>query len=109
MGSFLDAFDRSNFNQSDVFWRNDQNFHVYEQAFRASHPAPGSSLVWDTAGEESRFAIGLAKARALDKARKNLILAAHAKAVEEFGASTANQVTRSVDGVEGAPDSAIKL
>lgn len=107
----LSAFDRGNFNQSDAFWREDQNFHVYEQAFRAATSAPGSALVWDTAAEKARYDFGLEIARAKDKARKDLILAAHATAADLFGFSfeQPTYVSRSVDGVEGAPDSAIML
>lgn len=105
----MGAFDRDNFNQSDVFWRRGQNYHVYEDEFRAKTPSPGSALVWNTAGEQASYDIGLAKARALDVARRELIEASHAKAVETFGAAAANQTKLSVNGADVTSDDAIKL
>lgn len=102
-------FDSGSAGQTDIFWRNDQNWHIYEQEFKARTPAPGAQLVWDTTGEWSRYKIGLAKARALDQARKALILAQHEITRDVFGLSLPSAVSRSVDGVEGAPDEAIKF
>lgn len=107
----VDIFQQDAADVRDQLRLQSEDFHVYERAFIAKTPAPGSQLVWDTAGEHAKYQIGLAKARALDKAREDLIRASLARAVDILGGSYVQPtyVSRSVDGVEGAPDSAIML
>ncbi len=97
------------FNRDDSAWRLAQNFHVYEDAERAR--GSGDTGAWDAAGAAAAFDIRIARAKALDKARQKLIEAVHANANDAFGFALVqpDQVTRSIDGVDGAPDSAIML
>jgi hypothetical protein len=95
----------------DVGWEARQDFHVYENAERAKGDGVGVFGTSDAFGAKAAFDIRIAKARALDKARAKLIRAVHQTKTDVFGLSFVqpDQVTRSVDGVEGAPDSAIML
>lgn len=102
---------------SDNFWDAEIDYHVYEKLERAKGPQPVYFVAGfqDTAGTMAEFEIRIAKAKAMDKARKKLIQDTRQKARDTFpdllsaGQKSGSHVKRSVGGVEGVPDSAIML
>lgn len=100
------VFDAQNFNRDDYDWRSRQNFHMYEDAVRAQGVGGGFFGPMDNAGAWNDFEFRLAKARALDQARQAMLEEVHRQKADVFGFAF---VERSVDGVEGAPDDAIKF
>jgi hypothetical protein len=102
---------------SDNFWDSEIDYHVYakrEQAIGRKNINNAFGLP-DTAASMREFEIRMKKARALDKARKNLIQGIRDKArttfpdLLNFGQMSGAHVKRTVGGVEGIPDSAIML
>lgn len=75
---------------------------MYENAERAKGPKAGSTL--SGLQEDSvEFKIRIAKARAMDKARRNLLTAVHEKEKETFFSSNTSfpsTISRTVDGEE---------
>lgn len=82
----------------DVAWDSRQDWHVYERAERAK--GDSTADVFDKAGAKVAFEIRLEKARALDKARKELIVRMHEQNKDVIGFSFQErpEVTRTVDG-----------
>lgn len=86
--------------RGDFYIDSETDYHIYEKAVRAN----GKSDF------ENKFALAAAKAK--DKARRNMIRAVRKAHYEATGTELRNvptYYTRSVDGVDNAPDSAIKL
>lgn len=102
---------------SDNFWDAEIDYHVYEKLERQKGPQPVYFIggLQDTAGTSREFAIRIAKAKAMDKARKKLIQDTRQKARDVFpdvlggGQKSGAHIKRSVGGVEGVPDSAVML
>lgn len=102
---------------SDNFWDAEIDYHVYEKLERAKGRVPvyfGLGFE-NTAASMRAFEMRIAKAKALDRARKKLIQDVRQKAREVFpdllgaGQKSGAHVKRTVGGVEGVPDSAIML
>lgn len=101
------------FRVDDVFWSKDIDFHIYEKAERAKGVSTGIGGNWNNVGAELEFKMRIAKARALDKAREQMIRAIHQKEQDvfpvSFGSAQPSQLTRFMDGKEGGAPSDIKL
>lgn len=99
------------FERNDAGWDGQQNYRVYEDAERAKGKGGGFFGPIDQAGAEVAFNIRIMKAQAMDRARRALIRAAHTKHEDAMGFSFVKPeaFSRSIDGADDAPDSAIKL
>lgn len=87
---------------SDFNWDNNINWHIYEDRERAKGPQAGGAFS-GLKDDSSEFRIRIAKAKALDKARRSLLTAIHEKEHESFYSSTTSfpsEIKRTVDGAE---------
>jgi hypothetical protein len=102
---------------SDNFWDREIDYHVYEKLERVKgrQPVQFGLGFENTAASMRAFEMRIAKAKALDRARKKLIQDVREKARNTFpdllsaGFMSGTHVKRTVGGVEGVPDSAIML
>lgn len=92
-----------------TFWDKDIDFHVYEKRERAIGPKPGG-VFNGFHGDQVEFNMRIAKAKALDKAREELIRAAQKAEQQTFPITfSEEQVSRTVDGAKGVTADDIKL
>lgn len=102
-----------NFRADDVFWSKDIDFHIYEKAERAKGVSVGIGGNWNTAGAEIEFKIRIEKARALDKAREEMIRAIHKQEQDafpiSFGEAKPSQLTRFMNGKESGSPADVKI
>jgi len=68
----------------DEFWKRDIDFHIYEKRERANVSKDMFGFENESTMVGSEFRIRIAKAKALDKARKKLIEAIHKAEVDAY-------------------------